>query len=75
MFQGKLDISQRHVRSLREGDLYNPGGIAECVSAAKTLLDAFQTQFSPGMRPFSKYVRPKTAIFEPPPTPVLKNTL
>ncbi|XP_057312969.1 exocyst complex component 1-like isoform X2 [Hydractinia symbiolongicarpus] len=46
---GKLDISQRHIRSLREGDLYTPLGIEECISAAKILLVAFHTQFNPGI--------------------------
>ena len=47
-----LDISQRHVRSLQDGDLYNPLGIAECISAAKILLEAFHTPFNPGMTLF-----------------------
>ncbi len=46
--QGKLDISKRHVHSLRDGDLYNPVGISEIVSAAKILLEASQTNLSPG---------------------------
>ncbi|XP_012556350.1 exocyst complex component 1 isoform X1 [Hydra vulgaris] len=46
---GRLDISQRHIRSLQEGDLYNPLGIAECISAAKILLDAYHTPFNPGI--------------------------
>ena len=51
--QGKLDISQRHISSLEEGDLYNPLGITECISAAKVLLEAFHTPFKPG-RTFKK---------------------
>ncbi|XP_065058911.1 exocyst complex component 1-like [Rhopilema esculentum] len=46
---GKLDISKRHVMSLREGDLYNPAGISDIVSAAKILLEASQTNFNPGI--------------------------
>jgi len=42
---GKLDISQRHICALEEGDLYNRLGITECISAAKILLDAFNTPF------------------------------
>eukprot|EP00112_Aurelia_sp_Birch-Aquarium-sp1_P011123 Seg2346.6 transcript_id=Seg2346.6/GoldUCD/mRNA.D3Y31 product="Exocyst complex component 1" protein_id=Seg2346.6/GoldUCD/D3Y31 len=49
---GKLDISKRHVLSLREGDLYNPVGISEIVAAAKILLEASQTNFNPD---FSRY--------------------
>ncbi|XP_066926565.1 exocyst complex component 1-like isoform X2 [Clytia hemisphaerica] len=46
---GKLDISQRHISSLEEGDLYNPLGITECISAAKVLLEAFHTPFKSGI--------------------------
>jgi len=46
---GKLDISQRHICALEEGDLYNRLGITECISAAKILLDAFNTPFKPGI--------------------------
>eukprot|EP00794_Sanderia_malayensis_P007234 gene7234-8042_t len=46
---GKLDISKRHVNSLRDGDLYNAVGISEIVSAAKILLEASQTNLNPGL--------------------------
>jgi len=45
----KLDIPNKHIESLREGDLYNPAGISEVVAAAKILLEASQTTFNPGI--------------------------
>ena len=46
---GKLDISQRHITALQQGDLYNPHGIEECISASKILLDAVNTPFKKGI--------------------------
>jgi len=45
-----LNIRDKHIDSLRKGDLYNPAGVSDVVDAAKVLLEASQTTFNPGIQ-------------------------